>query len=75
MIARLRLDCSNRPFTRNIILCAHLAHRPVGLEEVGFEEQIKQISGNPLNGVIEGKNMDPLAILDVSALRMDDGDR
>ena len=48
---------------------AHLANGSVSLQEVWLEEGVKQVACEPFNGVINGQNMNPLAILDICALQ------
>lgn len=48
---------------------SHLAHWPVGLQEVGLEEHIKQVPSDALNSVINGQHVDLLAVLHISALQ------
>lgn len=40
-----------------------LADGPVGLQEVGFEVDLKQVASDPLDCVINRQNMNPLPIL------------
>jgi len=47
-------------------------NRPVGFQEVRLQEDLKPVARQPLNGVVNGQNMDPLSVLDVGALG--DGD-
>ena len=46
----------------------HLAHGAVRLEEVGLEVCVEQAAGQALYGVIDGKHVNALAILDVRTL-------
>lgn len=48
---------------------SHLAYGAVGLQEVGLEEGIKEVAGDPLNAVVNGQHVDALAVLDVGALQ------
>mmetsp|Transcript_36112 Transcript_36112/g.115959 ORF Transcript_36112/g.115959 Transcript_36112/m.115959 type:complete len:218 (-) Transcript_36112:132-785(-) len=45
-----------------------LAHRAVSLQKVRLEEDIKQIAGDALDGVIYRQDVDALAVLDVRTL-------
>jgi hypothetical protein len=45
-----------------------LPHGSVGFHEVRLEENVKEVARNALNGVINGEDMDPLAVLDIGAL-------
>jgi len=49
-----------------------LVDGPVCLEEVGLQEHLEPVAGQALNGVVDGQDVDPLAVLDVRALG--DGD-
>ena len=40
---------------------------PVGLQEVGLEEDLEPVAGEALDGVVDGEDVDPLAVLDVGA--------
>lgn len=40
---------------------------PVCLQEVRLEEDLEEVPGQALHGVVDGKDMDPLAVLDVWA--------
>ena len=46
----------------------HLADWPVGFQEVGLQEGVKQVASDALNGVIDGQHMDALAVLHIRAL-------
>jgi len=37
----------------------------VGLEEVGLEEDLEPVSGHSFDRVVDGEDVDPLAVLDV----------
>jgi len=50
-----------------------LSHGAVGLEEVGLDEDVEEVSGQALNAVVKGQDVDPLAVLDVVAW-VDGGD-
>lgn len=45
-----------------------LADGPVGLQEVRLEERIEEIARDALDGVVDGEDVDLLAVLDVGAL-------
>ena len=45
-----------------------LLHGPVGLEEVGLEVHVKEIAGDTLDGVVEGEDVDALAVGDVATV-------
>ena len=45
-----------------------LADRAVGLEEVGLEEGVEEVARDALDGVVDGEDVDLLAVLDVGAL-------
>jgi hypothetical protein len=38
---------------------------PVSLEEVGLEEDLEPVSGQAFDRVVDGEDVDPLAVLDV----------
>ena len=42
---------------------------PVGLEEVGLEVDVEEVAGDALDGVVEGEDVDALAVRDVAAGR------
>ena len=44
-----------------------LLHRAVCPKEVGLEVNIEEVAGNTLDGVVEGKDVDALAVRDVTA--------
>mmetsp|Transcript_34560 Transcript_34560/g.55751 ORF Transcript_34560/g.55751 Transcript_34560/m.55751 type:complete len:456 (-) Transcript_34560:86-1453(-) len=44
-----------------------LAHGAVGLKEIGLEESLEKVASDTLNGIIDRKHVDALAILDVGA--------
>lgn len=48
---------------------AHLADWTVGLEEVWLQVGIEQVTSDAFNSVIDGQDMHPLAVLDISALQ------
>ena len=45
-----------------------LADGAVGLEEVGLEVGVEERAGDALDGVVDGEDVDALAVLDVGAL-------
>ena len=58
------------PWDCNALLSSrsHLADGAVRLEEVRFEEGVKQVPGDALDGVVKGQDVDPLAVLHIRAL-------
>ena len=49
-----------------------LLHGTVGLEEVGLEVDVEEVAGDALDGIVDGEDVDALAVRDVAARR--DGD-
>lgn len=47
-------------------LCTFV-YRPVRLQKIGLEKNLKEVPGQTLNGVVEGQDVDPFAVLDVGA--------
>ena len=47
----------------------YLAHRPISLCEIGFQEGIKQVACQALNCIIYWQDMNALAVLDICALQ------
>ena len=47
----------------------YLAYWPIGLHEVRLQVGVKQVACQALDGVIDGKDMNTLAVLDICALR------
>ena len=47
----------------------HLPDRPVGFQEVRLQKGVKQVACDALDGVVDGQDMDPLAILHIRALQ------
>lgn len=45
--------------------CRTFVYRPVSLQKVRFEENLKKVSCQALNGVIYGEDMDLFSILDI----------
>ena len=61
-MARKRQSCQVR-------FCARkkTVNIPVGLQKVGLEVDLEPVASEALNGVINGEDVDPLAILDIGA--------
>ncbi len=48
---------------------SYLTDRPVGFQEVWFQESIKKVACETLNGVVNWQHMHLFSILDICALQ------
>ena len=48
---------------------SYLTDRPIGFQKVWFQESIKKVACETLNGVVNWQHMHPFSILDVCALQ------
>lgn len=60
----LKLDCSHTTTHKEKIA---LADGSVGLEEVGLEVNLEEVSGDTLDSVVDGEDVDALSVLDICA--------
>lgn len=54
-------------YDRRLRCCSTFMYGPVGLQKIGFEENVKEVSRQTLNGVIYREDMDLFPILDIRA--------
>jgi hypothetical protein len=66
---RLRVSFDNLEFNSSHTTtnkeCITLANGSVGLQKVGLQEGLKEITGQALHCVVNGQNVDTLTILDI----------